>query len=532
MVNPRVSVIVPAYNVEGYITQCLDSLIVQDLPEIEIIVVNDGSTDQTGQLAARYAESHARVRVVNQDNHGLSEARNAGIRQAKGEFLGFVDSDDWVHASMYSDLLQLAEQTAADLVIVNGHLYDDLTKELRPIQDSRVWSTLGAGDRSGPLDPRTAPDLFMLDTSACKRLYRRAFLDRLGFAFMPGKIFEDVPAHYKLLLNTPSVALLDRPYYYYRTNRAGRITAKSDETLLQVFDVLGEVVRELTASRADHEIWASFIWFQSWVLRWLRNQITPLHAPRFDDLCHEFSKSFGKEATGEFERKFATDTPAIEFAARQRAGTLQSAMKPIPPDPYWPYAGTRHLGNDRIGFFNKDPNTYMPDVWGWVCIQYGIGSVLDIGCGIATNLVWFDEYGFDVLGVEGHPRAVSGALLPEKVIQHDFSKGPWQPEHDFDLCLCTEFAEHVGQEYEENWMAAVDRCRYLLLSAAAPGQRGYHHVNEQPDEYWIGRFGARGFTHLPQVSLLLRETCARKPAAWGRNQLLLFRREPPMPAVS
>ena len=187
--------------------------------------------------------------------------------------------------------------------------------------------------------------------------------------------------------------------------------------------------------------------------------------------------------------------------------------------------GTLHLGNDPEGIFNPDPHTFMPDIWGWICVNFNIKSVLDIGCGMGTNLAWFDEYGFEVLGVEGHPKAVAASRVPGRIVQHDFSKGPWSPEREFDLCVCTEFAEHVEAEFEENWMVSLDKCKYLLLAAAPPGQGGYHHVNEQPDEYWIRRFQSRGFVWDSDITNRLRSTCTRKPAKWGRNTLMFFSRK-------
>jgi len=186
---------------------------------------------------------------------------------------------------------------------------------------------------------------------------------------------------------------------------------------------------------------------------------------------------------------------------------------------------TLHLGNDPEGIFNPDSITFMPDIWGWVCMNFGISSVLDIGCGIGTNLAWFDEYGFDVLGIEGHPNAIAGSLLPGKIIQHDFTKGPWVPERQFDLCICTEFAEHVEAEFEENWLLAVDKCNYVLLAAAPPGQGGYHHVNEQPDSYWVKRFESRGMIQDEEITAKLRATCNRKPAHYGRNVIMFLRQK-------
>jgi glycosyltransferase involved in cell wall biosynthesis/SAM-dependent methyltransferase len=527
MPPPCVSVIVPVFNVGRYIAQCLDSLLMQSLRSLEVIVVNDGSTDGTASIAARYAETYDHVRLINQENQGLSAARNRGMQAASGNYLGFVDGDDWVHPAMYKAMLRKAVGTRADLVITNGYHYSDRTKELKPIQDDKVWASFKDKNCEVALDPRREPDLFMLDTSACKRLYKRQFLDRLGFTFMYGKIFEDVPTQYKLLLNTHAVALLDRMFYFYRTDRPGRITSYSDETLFHVFDVLAAAISDLREKQADEVIWANYIWFQSWVLRWLRNQIDRAHSTAFDSRTHEIGAAFPPEAVEVFGKKFASERKAVDFVKAQVGGGPGSTVKLPPPKVkrQGPKA-TSHLGNDPIGFFNKDIHTFTPDVWGWICLQYGVRSVLDIGCGIATNLAWFEEYGFEVLGVEGHPRALNASLLPGKVVKHDFSKGPWAPDRSFDLCLCTEFAEHVEAQFEENWMVAVDKCAYLLLSAAPPGQRGYHHVNEQPDAYWIDRFQSRGFRHDPAVTRMLRDTCKRKPASWGRNQLMFFEQGP------
>lgn len=183
--------------------------------------------------------------------------------------------------------------------------------------------------------------------------------------------------------------------------------------------------------------------------------------------------------------------------------------------PYW-------LGASEHEAFGDDPHTFMPDVWGWICLQYDVRSVLDVGCGMGNNLRWFADYGFEILCVEGHPAAVAASRVPGKVVCHDFTKGPWAPSRDYDLCICTEVAEHIQAQYEPNWMAAICRCRYLLFSAALPGQGGYHHVNEQPSEYWIGKFKAIGFEELPEVTERLRATCQRKPAPWGRNTLMFF----------
>lgn len=120
---PKVSVIVPVYNVENYIRKCLDSIISQTLKDIEIILVDDGSEDNSGKICDEYAEKDSRIIVIHQKNNGLSNARNTGLNIASGEYIGFVDSDDYIKSEMYSEMYQTAEKTDADMVLCN-YSYD------------------------------------------------------------------------------------------------------------------------------------------------------------------------------------------------------------------------------------------------------------------------------------------------------------------------------------------------------------------------------------------------------------------------
>lgn len=112
--RPSISVIVPVYNVENYIKQCVDSLINQTLPNIEIILVDDGATDKSPIICDDYASKHHNIKVIHKENGGLSSARNAGIKEAQGKYIGFVDSDDYVSEKMYETLWNLAEANGAD----------------------------------------------------------------------------------------------------------------------------------------------------------------------------------------------------------------------------------------------------------------------------------------------------------------------------------------------------------------------------------------------------------------------------------
>lgn len=117
---PKISIIVPIYRVEKYLTTCIDSLMNQTLKEIEIILVDDGSPDKCGEIAEQYAKKDSRIKVIHQKNSGLGPARNTGIQAAKGEYIGFVDSDDWANKNMFENLYHAALENNADIV-VSGH---------------------------------------------------------------------------------------------------------------------------------------------------------------------------------------------------------------------------------------------------------------------------------------------------------------------------------------------------------------------------------------------------------------------------
>lgn len=116
MREPLVSVVIPVYNVAPYLERCLDSVIAQTYRNLEIICVNDGSTDESGEILAKYAEKDARIRIITQENRGLVAARKAGIREAHGKYATAVDSDDWIEPKMYENLVKEAEEHQADIV--------------------------------------------------------------------------------------------------------------------------------------------------------------------------------------------------------------------------------------------------------------------------------------------------------------------------------------------------------------------------------------------------------------------------------
>ncbi len=171
-----------------------------------------------------------------------------------------------------------------------------------------------------------------------------------------------------------------------------------------------------------------------------------------------------------------------------------------------------------------DPYTIMPDVWERLIKEYGIKSVLDIGCGAGHSLKWFHEHGLDSQGIEGDTAAIEKQVSPPGLIKpHDFTKDYYGPMRDFDLGWCAEFVEHVEAKFAPNFLATFRHCKIVVITHAMPGQAGYHHVNCQPDGYWERLMDQWGFDHIKAETEKLRAS-AVTPVPWGRNSLMFFKR--------
>lgn len=203
----KVSIIVPVYNVENYVARCLDSLVNQTLKEIEIIIVNDGSTDGSGEICKKYAKRYKNIKYIKQKNQGLSGARNTGIEVARGEYIGFVDSDDFVELDMFEFLYDNAKKHDVKIMAC-GHqtYYEDGTTKL---------NTKKGIDKFYDLDE--ALDNFLMqeyfDVVTWNKLYQCDLFSDVRFPV--GKIYEDIQTIYKLIERAGGIYLDSKPKYYY-----------------------------------------------------------------------------------------------------------------------------------------------------------------------------------------------------------------------------------------------------------------------------------------------------------------------------
>lgn len=215
--NDLISVIIPVYNVEKYLRECLDSVLAQTYTNLEILLVDDGSTDGSGAICDEYAGKDSRIRVIHQENGGLSAARNAGLRAAKGSYIEFVDSDDWIDRNLLKSQMDAIQQHHVSIAATTIHL-----EEETPSCQSIVASGTDIFLRSVGSDSIKINGWFFW--SACGRLFDAALLE--GLYFPEGVVNEDVDFTPKVFFRADSVCIMDTGMYFYR-NREGSITGRN-----------------------------------------------------------------------------------------------------------------------------------------------------------------------------------------------------------------------------------------------------------------------------------------------------------------
>ena len=228
MTTPLISVIVPVYRVEEYLERCVKSILSQTYENLEVILVDDGSPDQCPAICDACAEKDARVKVIHQENKGLSGARNAGIDAASGEYLAFVDSDDYVSPHFIEELYQLLQDTGCAIgqcrfSYVKG---DGLVEE----SDSAFCIYRGESLMEQLYGPEEKATCFVV---AWNKLYRAELFKETGIRYPEGRIHEDEATTYRLFHEAKKLAFLDRALYGYYTENGGSITSVFSAKRLQ-----------------------------------------------------------------------------------------------------------------------------------------------------------------------------------------------------------------------------------------------------------------------------------------------------------
>ena len=245
-----ISLIIPVYKVEKYLEKCIQSVINQTYENLQIILVDDGSPDNCGKICDEYAKKDHRIEVIHKSNGGLSDARNKGLEIAKGEYIGFVDSDDYIEADMYEVLYNLLKQYNADVSICNFY-----TVSQGKISIKNADNGINEYNRIKILKE------ILLDKNiqsyAWNKLYKKELFDEIKYPV--GKKYEDIGTTFYLLEKCNKVVVIGKPEYYY-INRQDSIVNNVTETtitdyielIMQRYDYIEENIKELSSYNKDY----------------------------------------------------------------------------------------------------------------------------------------------------------------------------------------------------------------------------------------------------------------------------------------
>ena len=228
-----VSVIVPVYNVEKYLAQCLESLVMQTLESIEIIVVNDGSPDNSQAIIDRYqALFPNKVFSYLKPNGGLGDARNFGLTKAHGQYIGFIDSDDWIEPTMYEKMYSKAIQEESDLVLCDlEYIWED---------NDRTLSMSGYVPK---LDKPMCNAVFLAPLFAWNKLYHRSLFDQKDLRYPLRLWYEDLPVTLPLFAKAKNITYVQDTFIHYRQRATSIMGSNNSEKLQDIFTVL-DIVRK------------------------------------------------------------------------------------------------------------------------------------------------------------------------------------------------------------------------------------------------------------------------------------------------
>lgn len=229
----KVSVIVPVYNTQEYLEKCLDALVNQTLEDIEIVIINDGSTDSSEEIIKKYIQNYPqKIVYFSKENGGQATARNLGIKKCKGKYIGFADSDDCVDYSMFEKMYNLAEEKSCDMVECNFHFVQETPKGLRNLKA-----------RGNVREYKDKKDMFINpQVSPWNKLYKREALIKSGIEFPEGLIYEDTAFYIKTISFVEKSAYLDEKLVYYYLHGNSTMNANKSHKVSDIFKVLQDIL--------------------------------------------------------------------------------------------------------------------------------------------------------------------------------------------------------------------------------------------------------------------------------------------------
>lgn len=305
MDQPKVSIVMPIYNAEPYLREALNSVVRQTLAEIEIVCVNDGSTDGSLAVIQEYAARDSRIVVLDGPNGGYGKAMNRGMASARGEYVGIVEPDDFVALTMYEDLYAVAVANDLDMIKADYYCF---TRNERGDMPMYYYALDATGERYGQvIDTSQDPETLRFVMNTWSGIYRRTFLEEHGIRHneTPGASYQDVGFWVQTFANATRAMIVDEPYYRYRRDNPNS-SVKNPGKIFCINDEFDFVESYLRSEKGRWERFSSVVWF-------LRYKNYLFSADRIDpSLVGQFMGRFKKDfdvAVGRGELRESAFTP-------------------------------------------------------------------------------------------------------------------------------------------------------------------------------------------------------------------------------
>lgn len=275
---PKVSVLVPICNVEKYLDECLASLVNQTLRDIEIICINDGSTDNSLEIIKKFADVDNRIIIIDKSNSGYGDSMNKGLELAQGEFIGILESDDFADIKMYEELYCLAKEKDADLVKSSFYIYSTVNSELNAKYDGVNQLPLNK-----VISVAEVPELVYIQPSIWSCIYKRELIKNNYVRFLPtsGASYQDTSFAFKTLSLAKRVVLTDKAYVYYRQDNPN----SSVKSKNKVF-VICEEFEELDKFLSEHAELYKYVGDWKWILQFKTYRMNLMR------IADEYKKNF------------------------------------------------------------------------------------------------------------------------------------------------------------------------------------------------------------------------------------------------